>query len=179
MRSEISDDWPKLLPFIVNALNHKPIKALGNKSPSEINSEWDDVKIREAQKKNKIKVYHEPNWETQNQNQKTYLQSKKILQPGSYVYVDKKTEVFNKSFFAQVRLFFLLLKNNFLYLNIKIFRKRKNKERKFSFQPTKKEHFCFSKKRSQKRMQRSCKRTLHKRRRKGKVRIFKDLLERE
>ncbi len=106
MRSEISDNWPALLPYIIKALNQKRIKVLGNIMPSEINSEWDDVKLREAQKNNKVKVYHEPNWETQNQNQKTYLESKKILQPGSYVYVDKKTEVFNKSFFVQVKIFF-------------------------------------------------------------------------
>lgn len=102
MRSEISTDWPSFLPLVVNALNHKPVKALGNLSPSEINSEWDDVKVREAQVENNINVYHEPKWEIQNQNQKNYLESKKILQPGSYVYVDKKTEIFNKSFFAQV-----------------------------------------------------------------------------
>ena len=102
MRSEISDDWPTFLPFVVDALNHKPIKALGGMSPSEINREWDDVKVREAQKKNLVKVYHEPKWEIQNENQKKYLDSKKPLQPGSYVYVDKKTEIFNKSFFAQV-----------------------------------------------------------------------------
>ena len=102
MRSEISDDWPTFLPYVVDALNHKPIKALGGRSPSEINSEWDDVKVREAQMKNKVKVYHEPKWEIQNKNQKNYLESKNILQPGSFVYVDKKTEIFNKSFFAQV-----------------------------------------------------------------------------
>ena len=96
MRSEISDDWPTFLPYVVEALNHKPVKALGNLSPSQISSEWDDVKVREAQSKNKIKVYEEPNWQTQNENQKKYLESKKVLQPGSYVYVDKKTEVFNK-----------------------------------------------------------------------------------
>jgi len=103
MRSEISDDWPKFLPYVVDALNHKPIKALGFKSPSEINSEWDDVKIRESQKEKKIQVYHEPDWKTQNKNQEKYLSSSKNkFQPGTFVYIDKKTEVFNKSFFAQV-----------------------------------------------------------------------------
>ena len=103
MRSEISDDWPSFLPLVVDALNHKPIKALGNVSPSEINSEWDDEKIQKAQEEKQIKVYHEPDWQTQNKNQDDYLKSKNPLQPSSFVYVDKKTEIFNKSFFAQVR----------------------------------------------------------------------------
>ena len=63
----------------VEALNNKPVKALGNLSPSQISSEWDDVKVREAQSRNKIKVYEKPNWQTHNENQKNYLESKKVL----------------------------------------------------------------------------------------------------
>ena len=111
MRSKVSSDWVHFLPLVVDALNNKPIKALGYRSPSEINSEWDDFKVRQSQKDEKVKVYHEPNWKTQNKNQENYLKNKrKHLQPGAFVYVDKKVGIFNKSFFAQVS-FILVLEN--------------------------------------------------------------------
>ena len=109
MRSKVSDDWVYFLPLVVNALNKKPIKALGYLSPSEINSEWDDNKVRAAQRAEKIKPYHEPDWKTQNENQENYLKNQRQhLQPGAFVFVDKKVGVFNKSFFAQVSSFLLL-----------------------------------------------------------------------
>ena len=113
MRSKVSDDWVHFLPLVVNALNKKPIKALGYRSPSEINSEWDDFKVRESQKAEKVKVYQEPDWKTQNKNQENYLKDKrKHLQPGTFVYVDKKVGIFNKSFFAQVSSILVLEKAN-------------------------------------------------------------------
>lgn len=102
MRSEVSDNWPKFLPLVVDSLNHKPIKALGNMSPSEINSEWDDFKVRQSIKDAHVKSNQQDDWKTQNENQEKYLNSNKSLQPGKYVYLDKKTELFDKSFFAQV-----------------------------------------------------------------------------
>ncbi len=116
MRSKVSDDWVHFLPLVVNALNNKPIKALGYRSPSEINSEWDDFKVRQSQKDEKIKVYHEPEWKAQNKNQENYLKNQnKHLQPGAFVYVDKKIGVFNKSFFAQVSLILVLKDANKMF----------------------------------------------------------------
>ena len=102
MRSEVSTDWPKFLPLVVDALNKKPIKFLGNVSPIEINSQLDDVKIRDAQKTNDVTVYKEPTWQQQNFSQENYPTSGNSFQIGQHVYLDRKTEVFDKSFFAQV-----------------------------------------------------------------------------
>ena len=104
MRSEVSTDWPQFLPLVVDALNKKPIKFLGNISPAEINSELDDVKIRDAQQQNKTTVYQEPTWKEQNKSQENYPRSANAFQIGQHVYLDKKTEVFDKSFFAQVKI---------------------------------------------------------------------------
>jgi|688.fasta_scaffold29059_7 hypothetical protein len=102
MRSKISTDWPTFLPSIVEALNEKPLKKLGYFSPSEINNELDDAKVHDAQKREHIEVYEEDDWKQQDKNQEDYLKSKNPLQIGQYVYVDKKVEVFDKSFFSQV-----------------------------------------------------------------------------
>ena len=102
MRSEVSTDWPQFLPLVVDSLNKKHIKQLGNISPSEINSDLDDVKIRDAQKLNNVAVYQEPSWKQQNMNQENFSSSGNAFQVGQHVYMDKKTEVFDKSFFAQV-----------------------------------------------------------------------------
>ena len=102
MRSEVSTDWPKFLPSVVEALNEMPQKKLGNFSPSEINNELDDAKVHDAQKRKHIKVYEEPDWKQQDQNQEDYLKSKNQLQIGRHVYLDKKIEVFDKSFFSHV-----------------------------------------------------------------------------
>lgn len=84
LRAKVTDNWVKYLPSVVDALNHKPIKALGYRSPSEINSSWDDVKVRKSQKDKKIQLYREPNWRTQNKDQEKYLSSKNPLQPGKF-----------------------------------------------------------------------------------------------
>jgi hypothetical protein len=106
LRSETSDNWPKYLPLVVQALNKKPLKLLGGISPGEVNSEWDDVVVQEAQKESCTEVYKEPDWRQQNENQENYLKSKNPFQPGKFVYADKKSEVFDKSFFAQVNFCF-------------------------------------------------------------------------
>jgi len=76
MRSKISTDWPTFLPSVVEALNEKPLKKLGNFSPSEINNELDDAKVHDAQKREHIQVYEENDWKQQDKNQEDYLKSK-------------------------------------------------------------------------------------------------------
>jgi len=102
MMSKISTDWPTFLPSVVDALNQKPLKALGNSSPSEINNELDDAKVRNAQKRNHVQAYEETDWKEQEKSQEDYMKSNNPLQIGQHVYLDKKVEVFDKSFFAQV-----------------------------------------------------------------------------
>ena len=110
MRSETSTDWPRFLPLVVNALNKKPLEILGNVAPIEINSELDDIKIRDSQQKNNVSVYKEPKWQEQNLAQSIYPLSQNPFQIGQHVYLDKKIEVFSKSFFVQVFLIVLLSK---------------------------------------------------------------------
>jgi len=90
------------LPKIVENLNKKPLKLLGGISPDEIKSSWDDVLIRDAQKKAAFVPFQEPRWTVQNDTQKVYKESKNKLQIGQFVYLDKKVEVFDKSFYSQV-----------------------------------------------------------------------------
>jgi hypothetical protein len=116
MRSEVSTDWPRFLPLVVDALNQKHIKLLGNISPSEINSELDDVKVRDAQQQNNVTFYQEPSWKQQNKSQKNFPRSGSSFQVGQHVYLDKKTEVFDKSFFAQV-----ISKNSFFKEDLFVF----------------------------------------------------------
>jgi hypothetical protein len=112
MRSEVSTDWPKFLPSVVEALNEKPPKKLGNFSPSEINNELDDAKVHNAQKRNHVQVYEEPDWKQQDINQEDYLKSKNLLQIGQHVYLDKKITAFDKSFFSHVRKSFFFTLNS-------------------------------------------------------------------
>ncbi len=120
MMSKVSTDWPAFLPSIVEALNEKPLKNLGNFSPSEINNELDDAKVHNAQKRDHVQVYEENDWRQQEKNQEEYGKSKNPFQIGQYVYVDKKVEFFDKSFFAQVSKLsaFVFSANSSLILNV-------------------------------------------------------------
>ena len=102
MRSEVSSDWPKFLPLVVEALNEKPLQLLGNIAPVQINSELDDVKVRDAQQENNVVTYKEPDWKEQNSSQENYASSGNPFQIGQHVYLDAKTEIFDTSFFARV-----------------------------------------------------------------------------
>ena len=105
MRAEISDNWLNYLPYAVNALNQRHLRALGFMSPSDIKSELDDALVRKAQEENNVAVYHQPNYKEQNQNQEDYKNSTNPFQVGQHVYLDNKEQVFNKSFFSQVKYF--------------------------------------------------------------------------
>jgi len=62
----------------------------------------DDSVVRSHQEKTKDNIYSEPDWKTQNQNQKKYENSNSPYQVGEFVYVDEKKNVFDKSFVANV-----------------------------------------------------------------------------
>jgi len=106
MRAKLSNDWPSFLPQVVTALNAKPLRLLGNLSPGEINSTWDDALVRLSRKEIGFEAFEQPDWQKQNENQETYTKSKNPLQVGQYVYLDKKTEIFDKSFYSQVNYLF-------------------------------------------------------------------------
>lgn len=107
MRSKLSQHWSKYLPDIVKSLNERPLKRLGYLRPCDINSPLDVVKVQEARKKNNIKVYEEPDWKTQVENQKKYESSSNPFQKGTFVYADEPERPFKKSFHFQVRDIFI------------------------------------------------------------------------
>lgn len=99
----MSDNWVKYLPYVVAALNKRPLEKIGFLRPDDIHSEFDDTKVQEAQKKSHTKPFSEPDWQTQETLQRQYEQSpKNEFQVGTYVYLDNPQHVFQKSFHVQV-----------------------------------------------------------------------------
>ena len=103
MRQKMDDKWPNYLQIVVDSLNEIPRKKLGFIAPAEINSLVDGAKVFEARQNLGIKVYQEPDYETQNANQEYYEKSMSKFQVGTYVYLDNKTTNFTKSFDTQVK----------------------------------------------------------------------------
>lgn len=103
LRSELSQDWVKYLGQTVENLNKRHVKALGDVAPIEINSFYDDVKIRSAQATKKVEVYREPNYKQQIQSQNNYSSENKTpFKEGAYVYLDLKSSAFDKSYDMQI-----------------------------------------------------------------------------
>ena len=106
MRQNLDDKWPNYLQIVVDGLNETPRKKLGFIAPAEINSLADGAKVFEARQELGIKVYKEPDYQTQNANQDFYDQGLSKFQVGTFVYLDNKVTNFTKSFDTQVILFF-------------------------------------------------------------------------
>ena len=106
MRENLDDKWPNYLQIVVDGLNETPRKKLGFIAPAEINSLEDGAKVFEARQELGIKVYKEPDYQTQNANQDFYDQGLSKFQVGTFVYLDNKVTNFTKSFDTQVILFF-------------------------------------------------------------------------
>ena len=107
LRSELSQDWVKYLGQTVENLNKRHVKSLGGVAPIEINSFYDDVKIRSAQESKNVSVYREPNYKEQNESQKNYSSvNKSPFQEGAYVYLDLKSSPFDKSYDLQISIHF-------------------------------------------------------------------------
>jgi Integrase core domain len=116
LRSQLSQNWPHYLEITVNSLNKRHVKALGNVAPIEINSFVDDIKIREAQEKNKIEPYREPVFEEQRKLQENYKPSPKFpFDVGKYVYLDLPRNAFDKGYDMQISINVHF--KNFGYLN--------------------------------------------------------------
>jgi len=107
LRSKLSQNWPKYLEDITNALNERHLARIGDLQPSTINSFLDDFKVQEALKRHPYDIPPEPSWQEQQQNEQNYESSKTPFKVNSYVFLDDKQSVFNKSFYAQVKYFIL------------------------------------------------------------------------
>lgn len=104
-----SKNWPVLLPKVEEQLNMKPIPKLGGIAPNEINSFYDDIKVREAQKNEKKKPYEQPTFEKQQANEKEYENSRTLFKTGAYVYLQNKKKTFQKSYLPHVKLLLHLI----------------------------------------------------------------------
>ncbi len=94
LRSLLTRDWPKYLPFIVTNLNNTPNAGIGGMKPSEINTRNDTPKIDKT-----IGYNPDVTFETQALNQKRYEKNvQEPLQVNSYVYVDFAPSPLEKSF---------------------------------------------------------------------------------
>jgi hypothetical protein len=105
LRGTLSQDWIKLLEITVNALNKTPTPRIGFLKPNSIQSEIDSVKIQEAKKAHKIKIFEEDNFKKQLKNQKDFYESTtQQFKINDYVYLDFNQKLFDKSFDVAVKL---------------------------------------------------------------------------
>ena len=102
MRQNMDDKWPNYLNIVVDGLNEIPRKKLGFIAPAEINSLADGAKVFKARTDLGIKVYLEPDYHMQNDNQDAFEDSLSKFQVGTFVYLDYKATNFTKSFDTQV-----------------------------------------------------------------------------
>jgi len=102
LRSKLSDDWPKYIKYVVDALNQRQLRRIGFLTPASITEIGDNLKIQAALKEHNIELYEEPSWQEQTKNQKAFEASNKNLKVGDFVYLDKKQSIFDKSFYYQV-----------------------------------------------------------------------------
>ncbi len=93
MRTLLTKNWPKYLPFVVRSLNNTPNAAIGGLKPSLIKSRKDTPLIDE-----KIGFHPDVPFLKQQQNQLLYEANPKKLQVGSYVYVNYLPSALEKSF---------------------------------------------------------------------------------
>ena len=113
MRSSGDQNWPKLLPLVIRAINHSPQLALANLTPSDISHPTDEPKLREAVKMMKSKMTmkqaeryfpHYPDYQSQERNKEKYQEEDEKIKLGSYVYLNFVDEAMTKSFDVKVRL---------------------------------------------------------------------------
>jgi hypothetical protein len=109
LRGQLSHDWPKSIKLVVDSYNNTPIKKLGWLTPDSINNKIDSLKVRDAQRKYGIQVYHEPNFREQLQNLKIKKYEPNTFQVGDFVYLTFNEKLFDKSYDVQVPLGFFLM----------------------------------------------------------------------
>jgi len=102
LRGTLSKDWITALKEILIQFNNTPLKRLGWIKPSDINSVADSVKVQEAQKLYKIPILHEPSFEEQQRNVKSYNQKPNNIKEGMFCYLDFDEKLFDKSYNVSV-----------------------------------------------------------------------------
>lgn len=103
MRFYRTANWVKLLPDAVNLLNSQPMDRNGGIPPGDINSFMDDVKLRQAHIEHKV-IFPEPNRNSEIEEEINQQNSKSDFKIGSYVYLDRESKTFQKSFELKVSL---------------------------------------------------------------------------
>lgn len=101
MRAYNTKDWVSLLKDALNQLNSRPMTRNGGIPPNEINSYLQDPILRSARERNQITV-PEANREQEIKSEENFQNSKQELHVGTYVFLDHKPKVFDKSFSLQV-----------------------------------------------------------------------------
>lgn len=105
LRGTLNKNWVKLLEIVVDSMNQTPISRLGWMTPDSIVNEASSVIVNKAKKIHHIKIYKEPNFKTQLENQIKFDQSSQELQVGDYCYRDFDSKLFDKSYNVSVILY--------------------------------------------------------------------------
>lgn len=98
LRDNLSQNWPELLPKVVENYNNTPLKHLGYMKPNDIQTIADSLEVRNAQAKHNVVIYNEPNFRQQIQNQLDYTNKSTGFKVGDYVYANEEEKLFDKSF---------------------------------------------------------------------------------
>lgn len=101
MRHYRSANWVQLLPTAVNLINSQPMLRNGGIPPNQINSFFDDVKLREARLEHHVN-FPEPNRKSEKEEEQIHQSSNSDLKIGAYVYLEKEEKTFQKSFELKV-----------------------------------------------------------------------------
>jgi hypothetical protein len=101
LRGTLNQDWPNLLPRIVEDYNNTPLKKLGWLTPNSIKSEYDSIKVEKAQKESGFTPFHEPNIKIRKENEVSFSKNPTNISLNSYVYLDFNESLFGKSFDVQ------------------------------------------------------------------------------
>ena len=101
LRSQLSENWVKYLPIVVDGLNKTPIKKLGYLMPNSIGSESDSVVVDFRKKSNNLPKL--PTFSIQETNKNIYQRNKSHLQPGDFCYKFYDEKLFDKKYNISVR----------------------------------------------------------------------------
>ena len=113
LRGTLNHNWPELLLKVVNDYNKTPLKKLGWLTPNSIESEYDSIKVEQAQKKAGFTPFREPNIKIRKENESNYFKNTSNISLNSYVYLDFNESLFGKSFDVQVlNMFLRIFENN-------------------------------------------------------------------
>jgi hypothetical protein len=102
LRGNLSQNWVKYLPIIVDQHNNMPNKKLGGLTPNNIHSEYDSVIVAAKLNEKNIVPFKEPSFHEQMSAEKDYIRIKNNIQVNDFVYVSSKEDQFSKSYDTKV-----------------------------------------------------------------------------